>query len=293
MDKKLPYYTHAGVFHSDENAGYSICVLAGVCDRFVRLTDIKNIPQDGLIADIGREYDPIKFKFDHHQGLILRPNGYPYASAGMLWKEYGEWAVKNILGIKDHKEIEEVAARVDKKLIQGIDAHDADAQYAVTATCSAGEVDIITLPVVISTFNSADIKDAEQQDIQFELASNFMTAQIENAVRRDYDYVVAKKEFAEISEIDGKIAVLSKHIMWREIVDELHPELHFVITPSSHPGNPYSLTAVGKNLKTREVKTPIERPDWFKGFIHQGKWIAGGNSIEEMKKLAEHNLLPY
>ena len=27
---------------------------------------------------------------------------------------------------------------------------------------------------------------------------------------------------------------------------------------------------------------------WFQGFIHQGKWIAGGNSVDELLDLAQY-----
>jgi len=290
--KKLPFYTHAGFFHADEVSAYAICRLADVISGLNRLTDLGNIPDDGIVADIGREYGPARLRFDHHQGIIRRGNGYPYASAGLIWKEFGLMAVTEMMPQLAEKptRARAIVKRVDETLIQGIDAHDADNSYALSATCSAGSVRVNTISNVIASMNGDDVSDHERQKLVFLIAADIM----ENLLRI---HIIAAAKFFEacdlfdtLASVEGEVITLSESLPWREIVHERYPDALFVISPSNHPGNPWSMTAVSVTPESRELKQPIERPDWFEGFIHQGKWIAGGSSIEELKKLAAYNV---
>lgn len=290
----MNYYTHSGLFHCDEVAGFSICKFAGVCETFTRLSDIENLPKDGLIADIGREYNPDSQRFDHHQSLLLRKNGYPLASAGLLWKHYGYYAVFNLLGGEETEQhqtyLNDIVKRVDLTLIQGIDAHDSDNAYSLTATCVGGKVRVFSLPNIVSSFNSSDIKDDELQAIQFDLAASFFNIILEKEILSAKDYIDSVAKFDELADVKGDIIVLPENLRWKEIVAEKYPNAKYVISPSFHPGNPFSMIAVPIEPESREVKKPIERPDWFKGFIHQGKWIAGGDSVDTLMRLASFNL---
>lgn len=144
--KKLSFYTHGGFFHADEVTAYAICRRADVATGVVRLTDLNNIPDDGIVADIGREYNPARLRFDHHQGLIWREtnqhvHGIPYASAGLIWKEFGRMAImRQLPGLaRQQARLNAIHQRVDETLIQGVDAHDADNAYQISATCSGGK----------------------------------------------------------------------------------------------------------------------------------------------------------
>lgn len=284
------YYTHAGLFHCDEVAGYAITYLADVCDEHERLTDINNIPDDGVVADIGRVYNPRKNMFDHHQGMLLRENGYPLASAGLLWREYGARAVRNLCDKASDEDVSLIVKRVDESLIQGIDAHDSDNGYTTSAKCIGGKVRVMTLSNVISTFNTSDVSDKDKQDTAFEMAASFMYGILKNEIRAAQRHVENVRAFDDVADVHGEIIILSRHIAWKEIVAEKHPNAKFVIAPSSHPGSPFSLLAVPVEPDSREVKVPIERPSYFDGFIHQGKWIAGGDSIKTLLRLATYNL---
>lgn len=286
----MNYYTHAGLFHCDEVTGYVICKLANICNNLVRQTDLDNIPNDGLIADIGQEYNPVQNKYDHHQTFLVRENGYPLATAGLLWKEYGVKVVKEVLGVSNMEWAKKIAARFDVMVIQGIDAHDADNSYQVTANCVKGEVNVITLPMIISTFNADDVQDNNKQYDNFIKASEFLEKIFINELIKADKYIDAEYSFEKLAEIDGDLIVLTGNIQWKEIVINNYPNVKYVVCPSNHPGSPYSLIAVPVSVNSRELKQPIFRPDWFTGFIHLGKWIAGGQSIDELVKLAKFNL---
>lgn len=291
----MKYITHAGLFHCDEVMGHTICNLAGHIDGLVRLSDLATLPQyeqEDIIADIGRVYDANNLRFDHHQDLIRRENGYPYASAGLLWKAFGMDAVAEVLGCRaEDPAVEKIVARVDLRLMQGLDAHDADSAYSVTATCSGGPVSVITLPRFVSLFNAEDVFDHKLQQENFERASAFLRGILKEEIFSANDFLRDSAEFDKHCKATSThILVLDKAMNWKEIVHERFPQTLFVIAPSLHPGNPWSLLAVPVSPESRELKQTIERPEWFEGFIHQGKWIAGAESTEELIRLAKENI---
>ena len=289
------YYTHGGAFHCDEVAGYSICKVAGICDRFERLSNVQNIPSDGIIADIGRVYDHQRKIYDHHQDFLLRANGYPYASAGLLWKHYGHLAVSKVIGVDDSERyvelIEKIVEAIDESIFQGIDASDSDSQYSLTASCVGGEVVAQSISDAVSAFNHKDVLDEVAQVVNFRIASNFFAMFLESKILSTKKRMDDYERFKHVAFFEGDILTLSEGIAWREVVHNEYPHVKFVISPSTHPGNPFSMIAVSVKPNSREIKVPIERPEWFEGFIHQGKWIAGAKTVNELKRLAEYNLM--
>lgn len=290
---KHRFYTHAGLFHTDEVTAYAIALLADLVHQggegLIRLTDVGHLPSDGIIADIGREYEAKEMKFDHHQGFLTRTDGFPYATAGLMWKHFGEDVVQRIIS-SDF--IEQITQRVDDILIKGIDAHDADNAYSANSFCSAGQVRLCTISNAISYMNHSDVSNHGVQKARFLEAANFVTRVLIGQIQQAKKFIEAKHMFFEVAEIklEGRLIVLSENMPWREIVHEQNSQALFVISPSNHPGSRFSLTAVSVTPESRELKKPIERPDWFTGFIHQGKWIAGGESIEQLENLALENI---
>lgn len=300
----MTYFTHGGLFHCDEVAGNAICRLAGVSYSFERLTDLTELPDDyAIIADIGREYDPERNRFDHHQAFLTRPNNYPYASAGLLWKHFGEKAIDRTVGDSPYTDF--IHRRVDERLIQGIDAHDADSQYEVTARCYIGEVNVLTLPNVISAYNADDIHNQDHQRAGFQFATKIIEVVLRAEIISAQKFYEACEKFASVSEVielphgvgrvqyspNAEIIILREPMPWKEIVHDRHPRAVYVICPSAHPGNKFSLHAVPVEPNSRTVIMPIERPEWFTGFIHQGRWIAGGETIDVLLELAKANLV--
>lgn len=287
------FYTHAGRFHADEITALAILKVAELCYKYERLRQINldNLIGSGFIVDIGRQYDHERLMYDHHQEFLKRPNGMPYASAGLIWKHYGRDAILKHLGVTDEDEINFIHEYVDKNFIQGIDAHDADSSYKAKGECSAGEVNIITLPDVIGTFNHTDVFHSIQ-DVFFENACLLVQKVLYSILRQAYAILADTKSFKEKAKfyLNGTTVVIEEYIPSLDYILQEYPDVLYVITVSSHPNNKYSMLAVKKNPKTRELRKTIERPNWFEGFIHLGKWIAGSNDIEELLRLAEFNV---
>lgn len=290
MSKSLNVYTHAGRFHADEVLAFTILKMSHPNAVVRRLVDITDIPDDGIVIDIGREYNAEKLRFDHHQEFITRSNGYPLASAGLIWRHFGMHVLQHNFNLPSDS-IPFVSKYVDENFIQGIDANDTDNQYHVSAHCSAGEVQVMTLPGIIRSMNHQDVNDHEQQGRLFEMAAKFITSILMHRIGAGMAVFNARMSINKANTLfKGKVIVLRENIAWGRIIDEVFPDAVYVIEPSSHPGSLYSMTAVQKDPKSREVKIPIERPEGYEGFIHQGKWIAGANDPYVLISLAKHNI---
>jgi uncharacterized UPF0160 family protein len=110
--------THDGSFHADE-----IFAIATLCivhkDKNIRITRTRDrniVDIADIVVDVGGIYDTQSKRFDHHQkeGAGERPNTIPYASFGIVWKQYGESITEDPY----------VADAIDTTLVQPIDALD-------------------------------------------------------------------------------------------------------------------------------------------------------------------------
>ena len=306
------FYTHNGRFHCDEVAAFAILNELQKVHALVRVgkEDFDSIfemaaPGD-FVVDIGRKYDPEFRFFDHHQGGLVRPNGYTYASVGLIWKHYGlelieqecffgeaNKYIKETNGFYDYNAVWKY---VDTNLIQGLDANDSDNVYEVYAKGAGGPVHAVTLPEIIRLRNSSDVMDEDKQRHMFLRCSDDVGEIILNYIRKGVKVQVNRERFRKDIQLScsGALGFLRKSLAWEEVVHSGEipwtSDLRYMVMPSTHPGSTWTMVAVSKGLNTREVHLPIERSPEFTGFIHDGKWIAGSDSKIKLFKLAEYNL---
>jgi len=116
-NKKITVSVHNGTFHPDDVFAVAILSLyLGKEPVIIRSRDPKDWAKAKYLFDVGGVYSPKNLKFDHHQESFKekRKNGITYATAGLVWKQLG----KKVAG--SH----EVYEKIDKKIIQAIDAED-------------------------------------------------------------------------------------------------------------------------------------------------------------------------
>jgi len=130
--------THDGTFHLDELIAIAALEYIHAPITIVRTRDPRAIAAADIAVDVGGG------AFDHHQpgGNGIRPNGIPYASAGLVWQAYGV----TICGDP------EIARRVDERFIQSVDAADAGIDLLGPPAHPSG-VRPITLQTVITWCN--------------------------------------------------------------------------------------------------------------------------------------------
>ena len=108
--------THNSTYHADDVFAVATLLMLYPEAEIIRTRVKQVIDQADYVVDVGFVYDPSRNRFDHHQegGAGERANGIPYASFGLVWKEYGEKLAGGTLE----------AEVIDRVLVQALDAHD-------------------------------------------------------------------------------------------------------------------------------------------------------------------------
>lgn len=280
--------THSGNFHSDDIFAVATLLLIYSDAEIVRSRESVDWEKADIVVDVGGAYDPQKMKFDHHQpeGAGKRDNGIPYASFGLIWKNFGEQLVG-----KEELEI------IDLKLVAPIDAIDNG--------------------VAISTFDFEGIREYSIQDFLFSyvdssktdekylsetfmklvgIAKDLLVREIDRAkiiamgIRRVRD-IVEKTE-------DKRIIVLPEDLPWGRVLADVSDAL-YVVYPRKEGS--WGVKAVRKDINRFETRKPL--PETWLGkenealaevsgvsdalFMHKGRHLAAAKSKEGAIKLAQ------
>ena len=238
------FMTHSGIFHADEVMATVILI-----KRFgnIRVRRTFKVPEkfselklfDGTLPIV---YDIGGGKYDHHQrgGNGCRENGVPYASAGLIWRDFGRDVSPDTC---PNKEL--VWSLVDRDLIQGIDAIDNGAMPSADYACKA-----MSISGVISSFNptwnsSKSSDDCFEEAVEF--AERIFDNVLESAMSKAEAEAVVETAIAEAAE---GIMVLPYFVPWQEFVfsseNPKAKELLYVVFPSNRGG--YNMQCVPVSL---------------------------------------------
>lgn len=197
--------THNGGFHADDTFAVATLELLLGEVRVMRTRDDNSIASGDYVVDVGGEYNPARKRFDHHQtgGAGVRNNGIPYASFGLVWKEYGE----KITGSR------EVADMIEERFSTPIDAYDNGVElekslYSNLRTFSIGEY--------FQSFLPAHNPTQEEIDETF-LKCVALARELLGRKIAFYKFLVSEeKELEEIyqAQSDKKILILDRHFDW-------------------------------------------------------------------------------
>lgn len=257
MFKKIKIFTHSGSFHPDEI--FACAVLKIYLKKkykyprikIIRTRDLSLAQKGDYMIDVGMEYNPAEFKFDHHQnGNKKRKNGIAYASFGLLWKEYGYFLCEN----------EEVFRQIDGKLAQPIDALDNGVDLF---DLKDGAVVPYTLNDLIETYNFFD-KSRNQKEKNFFKILVWVEEILNNEILKAKILVEQKKEVEKIVQNNKEnfFIVFGKEYS-EEIIQEVlkdKDEILFFVQPSSHHKEDWKVQVVGKKKGSFEARKnlPLE-----------------------------------
>lgn len=230
--KRAEAITHGGLFHADDVMAtvflkkrfgdFSLC-------RFDYLP--KNVPEDILIYDIGGG------KYDHHQkgGNGARRNDVPYASAGLIWRDFGKRVIRKLCEELTDEQVESVWRILDRELIAGIDAVDNGAYPKLDYP-----VKNASISAMISSFNPT--WDSEESfDDAFLKAVKFAEGIFDNFLKNAVSDVKAKDIVEQaIEESEAGIMAFETYVPWlKYIYNSRNPkadEILFVVFPSTRGG---------------------------------------------------------
>lgn len=299
--------THSGKFHADDAWAVAALKVLFPDAGLVRTRDTAVIEAADFAVDVGGIWDPTAGRFDHHQKGFsgARQTGVPYASAGLVWREYGARCVSALAlahcghQLADEK-AREMANSIDTDVVQYLDLSDVGA--AKSAPGGYG------LSAVISGFNPnwldeqrlGDGADAYRLQ-QFERAVAVLTDIMVNAVKYRVGALLALEQVrqAEVLE-DGKVLFLKNAALpWSQVVRREMPKVLFVISHSiaeqrylisTVPVSPDNFDAradlpeAWAGLRDAELAAVTGVPD--AGFCHNGRFIASAKSYEGIRTMA-------
>ncbi len=286
--------THSGNFHPDELFAVATILLylkieAKDCE-IIRTRDPEIIKTGDYVVDIGGELDPKNNRFDHHQkgGGGVRANGVPYASFGLVWKEFGPKICSG----------EEAAFRIDQKLIQSIDAEDNGVAVFEPISKNVRPYQIET---AISSFIPTWKEKDQNVDESFLKILPALKEILTREVTRAEHYLEGKKFVYQAYEEapDKRIIVINDTYNWKEILSSFAEPLFVVANDGRRPE--WAVAGVrdeGVSFKSRKLfpeswagkrDEDFEKVSGVKGavFCHNGRHLVIAKTREAANALAE------
>lgn len=265
-EKKIKIVTHSGNFHTDEVFACAVLfILNNGNIEIVRSRDPIVWATGEYVVDVGGEHDPSRGLFDHHQegGAGARPNGIPYSSFGLVWKEFGEKVTGSLF----------VARLIDKRMVQPIDA--GDNGYETFGV--RGDVAPYILQDVISVFRPGWNEDRTTDDGFFEAFSFAVKLLTREIIKiRTEEEGKRHAEEAYVNAEDKRIIILEDHYQWYEALGS-KPEPLFVVKPDRGNFGKWKIEAVRSDVHT--FKNRKDLPNAWAGKI--GKELAEVSGVSD------------
>jgi uncharacterized UPF0160 family protein len=302
--------THGGKFHADDAWAVAVLNVLFPESEVIRTRDPAIIEAADFAVDVGGIWDPANGRFDHHQKgfSVTRSTGVPYASAGLVWKEYGARCVGALAASHAAHQLTEdealqIAYAIDADIVQYLDLSDVGA--AKNAPGGYG------LSAVISGFNPnwldeqrigyGDAADAYRLS-QFRRAMDILTDIMTNSVKYRVGALISVGQVRQSEVLEGGKVLFLKNsaLPWSAVVRKEMPEVLFVISHNlaeqrymlhTVPVSPENFTAradlpeAWAGLRDAELAAVTGVPD--AGFCHNGRFIAAAKSFEGVRAMAE------
>ena len=301
--------THSGKFHADDVWAVTVLDLIFPGCELIRTRDPEKILQADFAVDVGGVWDPQTGRFDHHQKGFTgaRQSGVVYASAGLVWKEYGARCVARISETHagyaiSAESAQQIAYAIDADLVQYLDM--ADTGAAKNAPGSYG------LSAIVSGFNPTWLDEQKAVSVtaaedvrlkQFRRAMEFIADILINAVKYRAGAMLAVDlvRNAQMLE-DGRLLFLKNGALpWTSVVRNEMPKVLFVISYSIAEQR-YMLHTVPATTDTFEARKDL--PAAWAGlqakelaavtgvadavFCHNGRFVAAAGSFEGALQMA-------
>lgn len=284
--------THDGGFHADEVFAIAVLRRALGSIEVVRTRDAEQQAAADLRVDVGGRSDAQTGDFDHHQrgGAGERENGIPFASFGLVWREYGP----RIVGVDDA-----VVRAVDERLVQGVDANDVGIRLTTASTDS--EALPLTVSGAVGGFNPPWDAAATDEEVEaaflraVEFAELILANEIASASGLSRADAIVEEAIGRAD--DPRIVVLPMGMPWHRPMVDKSPDALYAIYPNKRG---HAVQAVPQRLGEFENRKDFPA-EWagLEGeelaavtgvadaiFAHNGRFYASAKSLEGALALA-------
>jgi uncharacterized UPF0160 family protein len=292
--------THGGKFHADDAWAVAVIKVLHPEAELVRTRDQAIIDRGDIVIDVGGIWDPATGRFDHHQKGFsgARTSGVPYASAGLVWREYGGRCVAALAAKHTGHQLsddtaQQMAYAIDADIVQYLDLSDVGAAKNAPGGYNLNWMDEERL----GYGEAADVYRLSQ----FHRAMDFLTDVMANAVKYRVGAMLALEQVrgAEVLE-DGRLLYLKNGALpWSSVVRKEMPKVLFVISHNIGEQR-YMLHTVPATVDTFEARADLPA-SWAglrdadlaavtgvadAGFCHNGRFIAAAKSYEGIYAMA-------
>ncbi|MFC5551115.1 MYG1 family protein [Massilia aerilata] len=301
--------THGGKFHADDAWAVAVIKVLHSGAELVRTRDQAIIDRGDIVIDVGGIWDPASGRFDHHQKGFsgARTSGVPYASAGLVWREYGGRCVEALAAKHTGHQLsmdaaQQMANAIDADIVQYLDLSDVGA--AKNAPGGYG------MSAVVSGYNPNWMDEerlgyGEAADVyrlsQFHRAMDFLTDVMANAVKYRVGAMLALEQVRGAATLEGGRLLYLKNgaLPWSSVVRKEMPKVLFVISHNIGEQR-YMLHTVPATVDTFEARADLPA-SWAglrdadlaavtgvadAGFCHNGRFIAAAKSYEGIYAMA-------
>jgi uncharacterized UPF0160 family protein len=283
--------THSGKFHADD-------VMATAILRLL-LGDIKvtRTRDENILKEIDLVYDISLGEFDHHQiNKEIRENNIPYASCGLIWREFGSRVIQKFNSQLEENDISSIFDYVDKTLVQGIDATDNGIDIK-------SEIKVTSISDIIQSFNPT-WDSTDSKDEAFEEAVHYATEVLKRIISKQVSVIKARTIVNEAfqNRTIKEIMVLENGCPWLQqlLKIDINNEVLFVISPDDN-NTDYKIQTVKKTVDTFEARKDLLESIKGKSseeinsivkiddaiFCHKAGFIASTKSMESALKIAK------
>lgn len=309
--------THSGSFHADDVFGVAVLAAVFPGSDIIRTRRPEEIASADFVVDVGGVWDAAAGRFDHHQrgfdGARARRDadgnavpGEGYASAGLVWREFGAAYVKQVAASLGQALDEATAAKlaedIDSSLVRYLDLVDTGA-----ADVAPG---VFGLSSQVSLLNGNWLEErgldaqahAKLQLERFHEAMALVNRLLERFAMRLVGQVLAADQVRSAERLlDGQVLFLADGGMpWTRVVVDEMPEVRLVIYPEAG-ATQYQLRTVPAafgsfasrmdlppawaGLRDEQLAAATGVPDAV--FCHSNLFIAGARSLRGATRLAQ------
>jgi len=294
--------THDGIFHADEVLAFAILKILKPDVNLIRTRNPRELAFADLRIDVGGEFRPSQGNFDHHQpgGAGERSNGVPYATAGLIWRDFGKRVVKEVCPELKPRQVNRVVRMVDEALIQTVDAYDIGIKLEPRSDDLAPNP--YTLNDLVRSFNLTWDDQFQNSSQAFMMAWRICERVLKNEINLAASILIAEVFVDRSYQAHGrgKILILDRFIhwnIWRATVLALKlTDVLFAVVANNGGWAVYTQTAeVGSNRARKSL--PISWAD-LKGEMLarmtgvsdakfcRSRWVIGAQSYKGALQLA-------
>lgn len=221
-----------------------------------------------VLVDVGRELDPAKGRFDHHQpggaGRRFTRNGQkdiPFSSCGLIWYSVGLFLTgEQNLGIEAQlgDDIPQTLAfdKIDRELVRGVDASDNGAGMPSGYRINEDDETVTEVPGspmhlsrMIGQFNSGNPHDHEAQYDAFMAAMQVARAVFGNALRDAKTFAEARPQLEKAVRTKRdtpEVLILDRYLRWSDHLGQVDSagQIKLVISPLGGDHDEWNLHVV-------------------------------------------------